>query len=139
MKTHKALIPLAICVAAGLISGCNKDGAAAPTKPANVDAVPVEVAAAARKPISASYSGTAALVTDNEAQVTSKASGVLKKLLVEEGMTSVLVTHEMAFARQVADHVYFTDHGVIVEDGPPAQLFGAPQKERTRAFLEQVA
>ena len=87
MKTHKALIPLAICVATGLISGCNKDGAAAPTKPANVDAVPVEVAAAARKPISASYSGTAALVTDNEAQVTSKASGVLKKLLVEEGMT----------------------------------------------------
>jgi polar amino acid transport system ATP-binding protein len=59
--------------------------------------------------------------------------------LVEEGMTSVLVTHEMAFARQIADHVYFTDHGVIVEDGPPAQLFGAPQKERTRAFLEQVA
>ena len=87
MKTIKALIPLAICIAAGIISGCNKDGAAAPTKPANVDAVPVEVAAAARKPISASYSGTAALVTDNEAQVTSKASGVLKKLLVEEGMT----------------------------------------------------
>ena len=40
--------------------------------------------------------------------------------LVEEGMTSVLVTHEMAFAREIADHVYFTDHGVIVEDGPPA-------------------
>jgi len=59
--------------------------------------------------------------------------------LVEEGMTSVLVTHEMAFARQIADHVYFTDHGVIVEDGPPTQLFGAPQKERTRAFLEQVS
>ena len=58
--------------------------------------------------------------------------------LVEEGMTSILVTHEMAFAREIADHVYFTDHGVIVEDGPPAQLFGAPQKERTRAFLEQV-
>jgi membrane fusion protein (multidrug efflux system) len=87
MKTHKALIPMAICIAAGLISGCNKDGAAAPAKPANIDAVPVEVAAAARKPISASYSGTAALVTDHEAQVTSKASGVLKKLLVEEGMT----------------------------------------------------
>jgi polar amino acid transport system ATP-binding protein len=58
--------------------------------------------------------------------------------LVEEGMTSVLVTHEMAFAREIADHVYFTDHGVIVEDGPPAVLFGHPQKERTRAFLEQV-
>ena len=58
--------------------------------------------------------------------------------LVEEGMTSMLVTHEMGFAREIADHVYFTDHGVIVEDGPPATLFGAPQKERTRAFLEQV-
>ncbi len=58
--------------------------------------------------------------------------------LVEEGLTSILVTHEMAFAREIADHVYFTDHGVIVEDGPPAALFGHPQKERTRAFLEQV-
>ena len=58
--------------------------------------------------------------------------------LVEEGMTSMLVTHEMAFAREIADHVYFTDHGIIVEDGPPAALFGHPQKERTRAFLEQV-
>jgi polar amino acid transport system ATP-binding protein len=58
--------------------------------------------------------------------------------LVEEGMTSILVTHEMAFAREIADHVYFTEHGVIVEDGPPAALFGNPQKERTRAFLEQV-
>ena len=58
--------------------------------------------------------------------------------LVEEGMTSILVTHEMRFAREIADHVYFTDHGVIVEDGPPAMLFGHPQKERTRAFLEQV-
>jgi polar amino acid transport system ATP-binding protein len=58
--------------------------------------------------------------------------------LVEEGMTSILVTHEMAFAREIADHVYFTDHGVIVEEGPPAALFGNPQKERTRAFLEQI-
>ncbi len=58
--------------------------------------------------------------------------------LVEEGMTSILVTHEMAFAREIAHHVYFTDHGRIVEDGPPAQLFGHPQKERTRAFLEQI-
>jgi len=87
MKNNNSLILLAMCIAAGLLSGCNKEGAAAAAKPANIDAVPVEVAAAARKPISASYSGTAALVTDNEAQVTSKASGVLKKLLVEEGMT----------------------------------------------------
>ena len=58
--------------------------------------------------------------------------------LVEEGMTSILVTHEMAFAREIAHHIYFTDHGVIVEDGPPAEFFGNPRKERTRAFLEQV-
>ena len=58
--------------------------------------------------------------------------------LFEEGMTSILVTHEMAFAREIATHVYFTDHGLIIEDGPPAQLLGNPQKERTRAFLEQV-
>ena len=58
--------------------------------------------------------------------------------LIEEGMTSILVTHEMAFAREIAHHVYFTDHGVIVEDGVPAALFGNPQQQRTRAFLEQV-
>ncbi|MBP8297128.1 MAG: amino acid ABC transporter ATP-binding protein [Burkholderiales bacterium] len=59
--------------------------------------------------------------------------------LVDEGMTSILVTHEMAFAREIAHHIYFTDHGVIVEDGPPAEFFGNPRKERTRAFLEQVS
>ena len=58
--------------------------------------------------------------------------------LIDEGMTSILVTHEMAFAREIAQQVYFTDHGLIVEDGPPAQLFGNPRKERTRAFLEQI-
>lgn len=70
-----------------LLSGCNRDGAAAQTKVATVDAVPVEVALASRGQITASYSGTAALVADHEAQVTSKTSGVLKKLYVEEGMT----------------------------------------------------
>jgi polar amino acid transport system ATP-binding protein len=58
--------------------------------------------------------------------------------LIDEGMTSILVTHEMAFAREIAQHVYFTDQGLIVEHGPPAQLFGDPQKQRTRAFLEQI-
>jgi polar amino acid transport system ATP-binding protein len=58
--------------------------------------------------------------------------------LIDEGMTSILVTHEMAFAREIAQHVYFTDQGLIVEHGPPARLFGDPQKRRTRAFLEQV-
>ena len=58
--------------------------------------------------------------------------------LVEEGMTSILVTHEMAFAREIANRVYFTDQGVIVEEGTPAQIFDDPQVQRTRAFLEQV-
>jgi polar amino acid transport system ATP-binding protein len=58
--------------------------------------------------------------------------------LVDEGLTSILVTHEMAFAREISNKVYFTDHGVIVEHGSPEQIFGAPQQARTREFLEQV-
>src|SRR5258705_104936 len=58
--------------------------------------------------------------------------------LAGEGMTCILVTHEMGFAREVADHVYFTDAGLIVEHGSPAELLARPQEERTRAFLEQV-
>ena len=58
--------------------------------------------------------------------------------LVEEGLTSIIVTHEMAFAREIAHRVYFTDHGAIVEDGPPAELFANPRHARTRAFLEQI-
>jgi len=58
--------------------------------------------------------------------------------LVEEGMTSILVTHEMGFAREIADQVYFTDKGVIVEHGSPEQMFDQPQAQRTRDFLEQV-
>lgn len=58
--------------------------------------------------------------------------------LAAEGMTCILVTHEMGFAREVADHVYFTDGGVIVEHGPPGDLFGTPREERTRAFLDKV-
>ncbi|PTT57589.1 glutamine ABC transporter ATP-binding protein, partial [Aeromonas sp. HMWF015] len=48
------------------------------------------------------------------------------------------VTHEMGFARQVADRVLFMDEGKIIESAPPAQLFNAPRHPRTRAFLEQV-
>ena len=58
--------------------------------------------------------------------------------LAEEGMTMVVVTHEMGFARRVADRVVFMDGGVIVESGPPAQLFDAPREPRTREFLRQV-
>jgi polar amino acid transport system ATP-binding protein len=58
--------------------------------------------------------------------------------LAREGMTCILVTHEMRFARELADEVLFTDGGLIVEAGPPAELFDRPQKERTRAFLSQI-
>jgi polar amino acid transport system ATP-binding protein len=58
--------------------------------------------------------------------------------LAAEGMTCILVTHEMGFAREVADHVYFTDGGLIVEHAPPAELFGNPREERTQAFLDKV-
>jgi polar amino acid transport system ATP-binding protein len=60
------------------------------------------------------------------------------KLLAEEGMTMLVVTHEMGFAREVADVVVVMDGGVIVETGPPAEIFSAPSQPRTRAFLQAV-
>jgi polar amino acid transport system ATP-binding protein len=58
--------------------------------------------------------------------------------LAQEGMTMVVVTHEMGFAREVADTVAFMDDGVVVEAGPPADVLGSPKNERTRAFLAKV-
>ncbi|MBN9259308.1 MAG: amino acid ABC transporter ATP-binding protein [Hyphomicrobium sp.] len=58
--------------------------------------------------------------------------------LAEEGMTCMLVTHEMGFAREVGDHIYFTDRGIIVEHGPPATFFSNASDPRTRAFLSQI-
>ena len=58
--------------------------------------------------------------------------------LAAEGMTMLVVTHEMAFAREVANRVVFMDDGLIVESGPPAEVFGAPREERTREFLRRV-
>ena len=60
------------------------------------------------------------------------------KELAEEGMTCILVTHEMGFAREIADHIYFTDRGVIVEHGPPATFFDNATDPRTREFLSQI-
>jgi polar amino acid transport system ATP-binding protein len=60
------------------------------------------------------------------------------KALAEEGMTMLLVTHEMAFAREVASRILFMDDGLILEDAPPARFFAAPAHERARAFLEKV-
>jgi len=61
----------------------------------------------------------------------------LVRQLGDEGTTILMATHEMAFARDVADRVLFLDGGVIVEQGPPVQLFDAPQQERTRDFLRR--
>ena len=58
--------------------------------------------------------------------------------LAEEGMTCILVTHEMGFARELADHIYFTDRGVIVEHGPPKTFFTAAKDPRTKEFLSQI-
>ncbi|MDZ4394349.1 amino acid ABC transporter ATP-binding protein [Cypionkella sp.] len=58
--------------------------------------------------------------------------------LAKDGMTMVCVTHEMGFARQVADRVIFMDQGEIVEQGAPADFFGAPQNARTQKFLNQI-
>lgn len=60
------------------------------------------------------------------------------KGLSEDGMTMLVVTHEMGFARRVADRVVFMDGGIIVEEGPPSQVIDAPRHERTQRFLEQV-
>ena len=60
------------------------------------------------------------------------------RALAEEGMTMVVVTHEMGFAREVADTVVFMDAGVVVEAGDPTQVLTDPRHERTRAFLSKV-
>ena len=58
--------------------------------------------------------------------------------LAKEGMTMLCVTHEMGFARAVADRVIFMDQGEIIEEGPPEEFFGNPKHERTRTFLRQI-
>jgi len=60
------------------------------------------------------------------------------KTLAYEGTTMIVVTHEMGFACDVSDRIIYIDHGLIVEDGTPDQLFGNPQDERTRQFLEPI-
>ena len=58
--------------------------------------------------------------------------------LARSGMTMIVVTHEIGFAREVADHVVFMDDGVIVESGPPAEVLDNPKEERTQNFLSHV-
>lgn len=70
-------------------------------------------------------------------EMTGEVLGVMKKL-AEEGMTMIIATHEMDFAREVSNHIVFMEDGVIVEEGSPKQIFENPQKERTRAFLRKL-
>jgi polar amino acid transport system ATP-binding protein len=62
---------------------------------------------------------------------------VMRKL-AESGMTMIVVTHEIGFAREVADRVVFMDGGVVVEEGSPSQVIDNPQNDRTRAFINSV-
>ncbi|MGO4299823.1 amino acid ABC transporter ATP-binding protein [Leifsonia sp. RAF41] len=91
-----------------------------------------------------------AIATDPELLLLDEVTSALDPELVGEvlelirslkasGTTIVMATHEMAFARDVADRVVFIDQGVIAEQGPPAQLFGSPHEDRTRAFLARFA
>lgn len=64
--------------------------------------------------------------------------GVMVKL-AQEGMTMIVVTHEMGFARSVADEIVFMEHGVVVEQGPPEQMFRSPQVPRTGEFLRKIS
>jgi polar amino acid transport system ATP-binding protein len=76
---------------------------------------------------------TSALDPELVGEVTS-----VMRQLAKDGMSMMIVTHEMRFAREIADRVLFIDKGVIVEQGPPSAVFGSPQNERTQRFLASV-
>jgi polar amino acid transport system ATP-binding protein len=63
--------------------------------------------------------------------------GVIREL-ADGGMTMLIATHEMGFARDIANRVCFLDAGVVLEDGPPEQIFSEPREERTKQFLQRI-
>jgi polar amino acid transport system ATP-binding protein len=63
---------------------------------------------------------------------------VISDLVQQEGMTTIIATHEMGFAREVADRVVVFDNGDIIETGPPEEIFTSPKNDRTRMFLGRV-
>ncbi len=71
-------------------------------------------------------------------EMISEVLDVMQSLARDAGMTMICVTHEMGFARAVANRMVFFDEGVIVEEGPPKQIFESPQQERTKRFLSQI-
>ena len=72
-----------------------------------------------------------------DAEMVGEVLNVMKEL-ASMGMTMVVVTHEMGFARDVADRVFFVDEGVIMEEGTPSEVFGSPKNKRTQEFLNKV-
>ena len=77
-------------------------------------------------------------IRDSDPQMVGEVLDVMRRL-AEEGLTMIVVTHEMQFARDVADRVVFMDGGVIVEQGTPEQVFDHPQSERTKDFLGHIS
>ncbi|TMK91547.1 MAG: amino acid ABC transporter ATP-binding protein [Actinobacteria bacterium] len=75
---------------------------------------------------------------EEKAEEFSEVLNLVRSLTEEFGMTMIIATHEMSFAREVADRVCFLDAGVILEEGPPDQIFAAPKQERTQEFLSRV-
>jgi polar amino acid transport system ATP-binding protein len=71
-------------------------------------------------------------------QLVSEVLALVRSLIDDMGMTMIIATHEMSFAREIADKVCFLDAGVILEEGPPQQIFTAPEEERTRQFLARI-
>ena len=71
-------------------------------------------------------------------QLVAEVLKLVRELSERDGMTMILATHEMSFAREVASKVCFLDHGVIAEEGPPGQIFSDPREERTREFLARI-
>jgi polar amino acid transport system ATP-binding protein len=71
-------------------------------------------------------------------QLVSEVLALVRSLIDDMGMTMIIATHEMSFAREIADKVCFLDAGVILEEGPPHQIFTAPEEERTRQFLARI-
>jgi polar amino acid transport system ATP-binding protein len=71
-------------------------------------------------------------------QLVAEVLTLVRELSERDGMTMILATHEMSFAREIADKICFLDNGRILEEGPPAQIFSEPREERTRQFLARV-
>jgi polar amino acid transport system ATP-binding protein len=71
-------------------------------------------------------------------QLVAEVLSLVRSLIEEMGMTMIIATHEMSFAREIADKVCFLDAGVICAEGPPEQIFTEPREVRTRAFLSRV-